>query len=74
MNAPLAVCEQRDPKGLYARARSGELKDFTGISAPYEAPPNPEIELHTDRLSVDESVSTVIDYLRAQHVDPGLTE
>jgi adenylyl-sulfate kinase len=60
LNVPLAVCEQRDPKGLYARARIGEIKDFTGISAPYEAPLQPEIELPTGRLSVDECVSTVL--------------
>jgi adenylyl-sulfate kinase len=59
VSAPLAVCEQRDPKGLYARARAGELKDFTGISAPYEAPAQPEIELPTDRLSVPECVALV---------------
>ena len=59
VSAPLAVCEQRDPKGLYARARAGELKDFTGISAPYEAPVQPEIELPTDRLSVSECVALV---------------
>jgi adenylyl-sulfate kinase len=60
LNVPLAVCEQRDPKGLYARARTGEIKDFTGISAPYEAPLQPEIELPTGRLSVAECVSTVL--------------
>jgi adenylyl-sulfate kinase len=60
LNVPLAVCEQRDPKGLYARARIGEIKDFTGISAPYEAPLQPEIELPTGRLSVAECVSTVL--------------
>src|SRR5580698_7606807 len=48
LNVPLEVCEQRDPKGLYARARAGEIKDFTGISAPYEPPLKPEIELHTN--------------------------
>lgn len=56
VNSPLKVCEQRDPKGLYARARTGELKDFTGISAPYEPPIAPDVELRTDQLSVAECV------------------
>ena len=60
LNAPLDVCEQRDPKGLYAKARTGEIKDFTGVSAPYEAPLQPEIELQTGRLSIGECVSIVL--------------
>ena len=48
VNAPLEVCEQRDPKGLYAKARAKQIKDFTGISAPYEAPSKPDVELRTD--------------------------
>jgi bifunctional enzyme CysN/CysC len=63
VNAPLAVCEQRDPKGLYAKARAHEIKDFTGVSAPYEAPDRPEIELHTDQLTVAESITKIIEYL-----------
>src|SRR4030095_14520542 len=63
VNAPLRVCEQRDPKGLYARARANEIKDFTGISAPYEAPSKPEIELRTDKFTVAECVAQIIDYL-----------
>jgi adenylyl-sulfate kinase len=59
INAPLAVCEQRDPKGLYARARAGELKDFTGVDAPYEAPSNPEVELRTDQCDVAGCVAQV---------------
>jgi adenylyl-sulfate kinase len=66
VNAPLAVCEQRDPKGLYAKARANQIKEFTGISAPYEAPLNPEIELRTDYLSVTESVAKILDYLQVQ--------
>lgn len=57
VNSPLAVCEGRDPKGLYARARAGELKNFTGVSAPYEAPDSAEIELHTDQHSVAKCVA-----------------
>jgi adenylyl-sulfate kinase len=56
VNAPLAVCEQRDPKNLYARARAGEILAFTGISSPYEPPMNPSLELHTDLESVEQSV------------------
>jgi adenylylsulfate kinase len=61
--APLQVCERRDPKSLYKRARSGEIKDFTGIDAPYEEPENPEITVHTDRESVKESVGRLLDFL-----------
>jgi len=66
VNAPLKVCEQRDPKGLYARARAREIKEFTGISAPYEAPQAPEVEIHTDQLSVQESVARILEYLQGQ--------
>jgi bifunctional enzyme CysN/CysC len=59
-NAPLAVCESRDPKGLYAKARRGEIKEFTGVSAPYEAPHQPEIELRTDQLTIPECVSRLL--------------
>jgi adenylyl-sulfate kinase len=64
VNAPLEVCEQRDPKGLYAKARAKEIKEFTGISAPYEPPSHPEIELHTDQWSVPASVARVLEYLQ----------
>jgi bifunctional enzyme CysN/CysC len=66
VNAPLDVCEQRDPKGLYVKARANQIKDFTGVSAPYEAPEQPEMELHTDKLSVAESVARILDYLQLQ--------
>ncbi|HEV7924913.1 MAG TPA: adenylyl-sulfate kinase [Verrucomicrobiae bacterium] len=68
VNAPVNVCEQRDPKGLYAKARANLIKDFTGVSAPYEAPMKPEIELHTDQLTVAESVARIIEYLNAEKV------
>lgn len=61
--ASVEVCEERDPKGLYEKARSGEIENFTGISAPYEDPVDPEVTVHTDRLTLEESVQTVIDYL-----------
>jgi adenylyl-sulfate kinase len=60
VNAPLAVCEQRDPKGLYRRARAGEIAHFTGVDDPYEAPESPELECRTDRESVDECVAAII--------------
>ncbi|QJD85261.1 adenylyl-sulfate kinase [Cohnella herbarum] len=56
-------CENRDPKGLYKKAREGIIKEFTGISAPYEEPINPELTLETDRLTVEESVEIIINYL-----------
>jgi len=61
--APLAVCEARDPKNLYKKARAGQIREFTGIDAPYEAPEDPEIVVHTDRQSVDESVATILEQL-----------
>ena len=63
INAPLEVCEKRDPKGLYAKARANEIKDFTGISAPYEAPEKPELELRTDQLTIAESVAQLVEFL-----------
>jgi bifunctional enzyme CysN/CysC len=63
VDAPLAVCEARDPKNLYKKARAGQIREFTGIDAPYEAPEDPEIVVHTDRQSVDESVATIMEQL-----------
>lgn len=63
VNAPLAVCEQRDVKGLYQRARAGEIKNFTGIDDPYEPPLNPTVECRTDLETLEESVAKVIDKL-----------
>ncbi|WP_269634919.1 adenylyl-sulfate kinase [Rubidibacter lacunae] len=64
VNAPLEVCEQRDVKGLYKRARAGQIKGFTGIDDPYEPPLESEIECRTDLESLDESVAKVLGYLR----------
>jgi len=58
------TCESRDPKGLYKKAKNGEIKNFTGISSPYEAPLHPEIILDTDKLSINECVESVLQYLR----------
>ena len=63
VNTPLAVCEQRDPKRLYEKARAGELANFTGIDAPYEAPENPDLIIHTHRQTLNESVTHVLDFL-----------
>tara|TARA_B100000683_G_scaffold165626_1_gene159492 strand:- start:1344 stop:1952 length:609 start_codon:yes stop_codon:yes gene_type:complete len=63
INASLESCEERDVKGLYKKARKGEIKDFTGISAPFEAPKNPDIEINTNKLSIDESIQKVLDYI-----------
>ncbi|TBR56874.1 adenylyl-sulfate kinase [Westiellopsis prolifica IICB1] len=60
VNAPLAVCEARDVKGLYKRARSGEIKGFTGIDDPYEPPLNPDVECRTDRETLSESVAKIL--------------
>ena len=67
---PLEVCEQRDVKGLYKKARNGEIKDFTGISSPYEAPDKPELKIDTHALSLEESVEQIITLLRARHILP----
>lgn len=67
VDVPVEVAEQRDPKGLYKKAREGIIKEFTGISAPYEAPEKPEIHLKNyDGQSVEESAKVIIDYLEAQ--------
>jgi bifunctional enzyme CysN/CysC len=63
VDAPLEVCETRDPKNLYKKARAGEIRDFTGIGAPYEAPEDPEIVVRTDEQTVDESVAIVLEQL-----------
>ncbi|MGB5165609.1 MAG: adenylyl-sulfate kinase [Woeseiaceae bacterium] len=63
VDCSLAVAEDRDPKGLYKKARAGEIKNFTGIDDPYEAPPTPEIHLHTDEMTVDEEVGLILQHL-----------
>lgn len=67
-NTPLAICESRDVKGLYKRARAGEINDFTGISATYEAPLKPELVIDTSKLSIEESVEKVMSQLFACRV------
>jgi adenylylsulfate kinase len=67
-NASLEVCESRDVKGLYKRARAGEIKNYTGIDAPYEAPDNPELVINTESESLEESIAKVIDFLKSKEV------
>ena len=67
-SADIDVCERRDTKGLYKKARLGEIKEFTGISSPYEAPVNPEIDVDTGCLGLNDSVEKVINYLREQNL------
>ena len=70
IDAPLAVCESRDVKGLYEKARAGIIPEFTGISAPYEAPTNPEITINTAEHSLAECVEQVLSYLEAKGIIP----
>jgi bifunctional enzyme CysN/CysC len=63
IDTPLAVAESRDVKGLYKKARSGELKNFTGIDSPYEAPANPEIRIDTTQMTPEEAASLIVDIL-----------
>jgi bifunctional enzyme CysN/CysC len=66
VDTPVCECERRDPKGLYARAHSGELPEFTGVGAPYEAPENPEVRIPTLEMTVDEAVSAILALLSPQ--------
>jgi adenylylsulfate kinase len=72
--APVETCVRRDVKGLYAKALTGEIKNFTGISDPYEAPLRPEIVLHTERQTVEESVAQVLEWLQAKELSPAPRE
>ena len=68
VDCSLAEAEKRDPKGLYKKARAGEIKNFTGIDDPYEEPVNPEIHLHTDQMTLEEEVQIILDYLEANNI------
>ena len=63
INAPLEVCEARDVKGLYKKARAGLIPDFTGITSPFEAPENPALEIKTDKMEIEESVQMLLDFI-----------
>ena len=71
VNTSLEECERRDVKGLYRKARAGEIKNMTGISSPYEAPTNPEIEVYTERQSIKECVKIILEYLNKK-IEPSL--
>ena len=64
IDTPLEVCESRDPKGLYKKARTGEIPNFTGISSPYEAPEQPEIHIVNDNIAIEDVTGKIIDYLQ----------
>lgn len=64
INAPVEVCEARDVKGLYRKARNGEIKGFTGIDSPYEYPQNPDLEIQTDKVNVEEAVEKIYDFVK----------
>ena len=66
INAPLEVCEKRDPKGLYKKARDGVITEFTGISSPYEAPVSPDVEVRTDELSKIEAAASIIEAIKSK--------
>ena len=68
VDTPLEICEARDPKGLYKKARAGEISNFTGLDAPYEVPENPEVHLQTANLSVDAAAAQVTRYLDEQNI------
>ena len=65
MDTSLEICEARDPKGLYVKARSGDIPEFTGISAPYEVPKDPELIVKTENLVVDESAEQLLSFVRS---------
>lgn len=67
-SASLEVCEQRDPKGMYRKAREGTISEFTGVSAPYEVPASPDLEVDTGNSSLDESVAAVLDLLKRRGI------
>ena len=68
INTPLEICEQRDVKGLYAKARRGEIKNFTGIDSPYEAPESPSLDLKTAEKSVEECVREIVEFLKSDNI------
>lgn len=68
VKCPISVCENRDPKGLYKKARNGEISEFTGISSPYEEPNQPELVIESDQLTISQSIETIIDYLKQREI------
>ena len=74
MGTPLSTCEERDPKGLYQKARKGEIKNFTGIDSEYEVPENPEVVLDTSTMSVEDCADAVIEYLKEKGYLPAVKD
>ncbi|MBT3515135.1 MAG: adenylyl-sulfate kinase [Nitrospina sp.] len=72
VSCPIYVCEERDKKGVYKRAHQGEILDFTGISSPYEPPKNPDLTIHTDQKTIDESVKVILQFLAKRNICPKL--
>jgi adenylylsulfate kinase len=68
LNCPIQVCENRDPKGLYKKARKGEIPDFTGITSPYEIPDHPEITIETDQTTIEQSIQHIFAYLKEKKI------
>lgn len=68
LNCPIHVCENRDPKGLYKKARKGEIPDFTGITSPYEIPDHPEIIIETDQTTIEQSIQLIFAYLKEKKI------
>lgn len=68
VNCPIQVCEERDPKGLYKKAREGVIPDFTGITSPYEIPYSPEIMIETDKMPIEQSVEKILAYLTEKKI------
>jgi adenylylsulfate kinase-like enzyme len=68
ISTPIDVCEDRDPKGLYKKARAGQIKNFTGIDSEYEEPASPEITVNTAELDIDQCANLVIDYLKQKQM------
>ena len=71
VDCPIEVAEQRDPKGLYKKARAGEIKEFTGVSAPYEVPEQPDVHVRSDKATVEEAVAIIVRYCEDQGLLPG---
>lgn len=74
INAPVTVCEERDTKGLYKKARAGEIKDFTGVDAAFEAPINPDVEVKTDLINIGDSVEKILTHILPLITTPGRKE
>ncbi|MGJ7919335.1 adenylyl-sulfate kinase [Neobacillus sp. LXY-4] len=68
LNCPIQICEYRDPKGLYKKARQGKIEDFTGISSPYEIPDSPEIIIETNNMTIEHSVKQILSYLKGKKI------